>query len=98
MLRVFTIGVQPAGVAAVGFLSAVNEATSTSPAAVPEGLVSVTVVVAVVLFVVVDAPRVIPDVDGGGVLPPLTVIVRLADVEPPALVAVRVAVNVPAVE
>ena len=92
-MSVFTIGVQPEGVVAVGFLSAVNEATRTSPAAVPEGLVSVTVVVAVGLFVVVDAPRVIPVVDGGGVVPPLTVIVVLAEVEPPALVAVWVAVT-----
>lgn len=98
MDRLLTMAVQPDGVVAVGFLSAVNDATRTSPAAVPEGLASVTVVVAVVLLEVVEAPTVIPDVDGGGVVPPLTVIVLLADVEPPALVAVRVAVNVPAAE
>jgi hypothetical protein len=52
------------------------------------------VVVAVEVFVVVELRAVIPDAGGAG---GLTVIVAVAEVEPPLLVAVSLAVYVPAV-
>jgi hypothetical protein len=61
-----TIAVQPAGTAAVGFLSAVKEATRTSPAVVPDGLVKVTAVVAVVALAVVELTAVTVPEGGGG--------------------------------
>ena len=62
-----TIAVQPAGTTAAGFLSAVKEATNTSPAVAPEGLGNATAVLAVAALAVVELTAVtVPD-DGGGV-------------------------------
>ena len=66
MFSPLVIAVQPAGTVAVGFLSAVKEATSTSPAARPVGAGRETVVVAVS----VDAVRVLRSAIPGPVPPP----------------------------
>ena len=73
----------------MGFLSAVKDATSTSPAARPTGAGSETVVVAVS----VDAVRELRSAIPGPVPPPAsTVIVRVLVSEPSALVTVSRAV------
>src|SRR5690242_14992619 len=94
-----TIGVQPAGAVTDGPRSAVMAATRTSPAATPEGLARLTVELAVVATAVDEAPTVMPDDvggggGGGGAEP--TVITALEVEDPALLVAVSLAVNVPA--
>ena len=88
MLNPLTIAVQPAGTATVGFWSAVKDATRTSPAARPAGAANATVETAVDEFAVDELRAVIPEAGGAG----LTVIVAVADVEPPLLVAVSLTV------
>jgi hypothetical protein len=82
------IAVQPAGTATVGFLSAVKEATSTSPAVRPSGAGNETVVVVVSVDAVLKLRMAIPETGGAG----LTVMVVVLDVEPAELVAVSFAV------
>lgn len=65
MPRASTIAVHPAGTAAVGFLSAVKDAISTSPAVLPVGAGMETVVVAVSVAAVLELRRAIRGVPAG---------------------------------
>lgn len=89
MDRALTIGVQPAGTDdIVGFISAVMEATRTSPAAVPEGLATTTGFRAVAEYAL-DVPTAVTAPAGGAAV---TVIVAVLESEPTLFVAVSLTV------